>query len=284
MRGRFVLLCGLLLGAGCSSGESSSPSCPSSLPVNCTGDDLTWCCPADSSCGTLPPDCVSACPAATPVLCNPGEALPFCCVAGTRCAGAAGAYECVVGTDAGGAGSGSGGSSSSSGGAAGSTASDCPEPCGGTCCDPKSRCVFENGTTPTCELRCTTSSQCSADAPCCGEATSTCRPSGQDFACMCTTGAECSSGSCGPSTTRSFATPPQIGADYICKSNDGKPYDGCNGLTFCETGSCCYADKLGNKFCAVPCTADSQCGNMAKCIEYDASHTTCLGSLGCGLP
>ena len=286
MRRRFILFWALALG-GCTSAESPV-SCPSSNPVQCGAGSDGWCCPGDDTCGASKLECESShpCPSTSPVLCNPGEPLAFCCSTGTRCKPSLGSYLCEpsVGSGAsGGAGNSVGGGPGSVGGNAGAGVVDCPDPCGDTCCNSDSKCIFDDNTS-TCRLRCTTSSQCPTDAPCCGETAGACRPPNKDLECLCTTGSECASGSCAPSTLGSLSNLPGISGKYACKDNDGKPYDGCNGLTFCDAGSCCFADTRGNEFCALPCTSNAQCGPDSVCDQYDASHTSCAGNLGCGIP
>lgn len=286
MRAIFPLF-GLILVAGACGSQDQVSECPTSVPVSCSTSGRSWCCGTDATCGPTAPECVlkdHPCPATSPLLCNPGAPIAQCCPTGTRCVPTSDVYVCETDSALGGTGGlGAGGSAGSAAPQGGMANSACAERCGDTCCDATAKCLFNNPV-PVCRKRCATSSDCPTDTPCCDESTNVCRPGSEAKQCICTTGAECESGSCAPSTDASFATPPQVTGPYICKPKDGKRYDGCGGLTFCESGTCCFADSKGNQFCAEPCTSASECGSAAACVQYDASHTSCLGDRGCGVP
>ena len=94
----------------------------------------------------------------------------------------------------------------------------------------------------------------------------------------CTTSAECASACCAPQLNSS-GNP--VGP-YICKPNDGAPYDCCFGVfTDCGSGYCCFSDSNNNQFCSAPCDGPDQCG-AASCETYGNLHTTCSGDQGCG--
>jgi hypothetical protein len=102
-------------------------------------------------------------------------------------------------------------------------------------------------------------------------------PSPGTYQCTCAFGSDCNTGSCAPAID-ALGNP--IGP-YVCKFNDGKLYDGCNGAAVeCAVG-CCFEDSFQNLFCATECVNDSQCG-AAKCQTYGNDHTLCSGTLGCG--
>jgi hypothetical protein len=176
------------------------------------------------------------------------------------------------------------GGSSNQGGSPGGTggSSTCTKPCGGSCCNASSICVADPSGNEFCAQDCSDSSECPSASPCCGvlsDGSSACLPNELQAFCRCTTGSQCSSGACAPLTDNNLNP---IGP-YACVPNDGGPYNGCNGLlTTCEGGFCCFGDKMGNLFCALPCQNASQCGG-AKCIPYDNSKTSCDASFGCGL-
>jgi hypothetical protein len=148
--------------------------------------------------------------------------------------------------------------------------------CGVDCCAAGAICVRDSTGNTSCAEACDTSSTCPASAPCCAPISSgggACAANHAGQACMCTTGAECSSGACAPESEAALVP-------YVCKANDGAPYDGC-GL-FCGGTSCCVRDAAGNKFCAEPCSSPSECTAGASCNSYDFSNSTCSGSTACG--
>ncbi len=67
----------------------------------------------------------------------------------------------------------------------------------------------------------------------------------------------------------------------MCKANDGAAYDGCNGLTSCAGQYCCVTDSKANKFCALQCVNDSNCG-AAHCDPYSFASSSCGGPNACG--
>jgi hypothetical protein len=157
--------------------------------------------------------------------------------------------------------------------------------CGTTCCASGAVCVADQAGNHSCATSCTDSSQCPTDSPCCAPLTnggSACLANGvvQGQECRCTTGSECSSGCCAPAVDSS-GNP--IGP-YICKANDGAPYDCCEGSTSCTggTNNCCAIDSSGNYVCSAPCTNASNCG-AAKCDTLTlAAFSSCSGTTFCG--
>ncbi len=159
----------------------------------------------------------------------------------------------------------------------------CSTPCGSACCTSGSVCVKDSAGNQACAVSCTSGSQCPAATPCCavlqgggGACVGNGIVTGQ--ACICTTGAECSTGCCAP-LADSSGNPT---GPYVCKANDGAHYDCCVGATVnCGGNDCCVADSHGNEFCAEPCTNNSTCGS-GHCDTFDFSHTTCSGPTACG--
>jgi hypothetical protein len=131
---------------------------------------------------------------------------------------------------------------------------------------------------------CVTSGTCPMDSTCClrtyDGGPSMCTPDPQVAqTCLCATGADCNSGSCAPAVDPSGnPTGP-----YVCKPDDGSPYQGCVGTASCTAPFCCVTDKKGNQFCAMPCTSDSTCGS-GHCNAVDFSASSCTGSTrACGM-
>ena len=98
----------------------------------------------------------------------------------------------------------------------------------------------------------------------------------------CVTGKDCTSGCCAPATNVSGDP---VGP-YVCKPNDGRPYDCCNGIAVsCTSPACCVTDANDNSFCAPMCTGNGQCG-AARCIGgftfTSNPFSSCKGPLACG--
>lgn len=128
---------------------------------------------------------------------------------------------------------------------------------------------------------CVTSGTCPMDSTCClrtdGGGPSTCAPDlGVAQSCLCATGADCASGACAPAVDSSGnPTGP-----YVCKPDDGSPYQGCVNTASCAAPYCCVEDEKGNAFCAMPCTSDATCGS-GHCDALDfsgSSGSSCTGS------
>lgn len=131
---------------------------------------------------------------------------------------------------------------------------------------------------------CTTSGSCPMDSNCCLRTNdggpSMCMQDPQVAqSCLCATGADCASGSCAPAVDSSGnPTGP-----YVCKPDDGSPYQGCVGTASCTAPFCCATDGKGNQFCAMPCTSDSTCGS-GHCNAVHFTGTSCAGSAkACGV-
>lgn len=166
--------------------------------------------------------------------------------------------------------------------------------CGYACCNAGQTCFDDGtGTNKRCVTACTASSQCPQAMPCCGplDKTGKCDNSGTTWACIpnnvtcngpqvcrCSVGADCQSGSCAPHVDQGTMQP--IGP-YVCKANNGGPYNGCNGLQTCAGNTCCVTDGSGNKFCANPCTNNSMCA-PAQCNTYSFASSSCTGPKACG--
>lgn len=166
--------------------------------------------------------------------------------------------------------------------------------CGTQCCSAGATCFDDGAGNKKCATVCTASSQCKdASAPCCGplDSAGKCSNSGTRWACIpttgqcsgaricrCTTGTDCTSGSCAPHVDSISLQP--IGP-YVCKANTGGLYEGCNGVTTCSGNTCCVKDSNANRFCANACINASQCTG-AKCNTYDFSRSSCGGPTACG--
>ena len=157
--------------------------------------------------------------------------------------------------------------------------------CGSACCPAGQTCYEDSAGNPACVPTCTDSSSCPTASPCCSPLSngqSVCIANGlvAGQECRCSTGSECSSGCCAPAIDKNGSP---VGP-YVCKANDGQPYDCCNGSVSCSGGSnnCCVSDAQGNEFCAEPCTNDSNCG-AAHCDSLTpAALSSCSGSNFCG--
>ncbi len=78
--------------------------------------------------------------------------------------------------------------------------------------------------------------------------------------CLCTASSECTGSECAPMTD---ATGAPLGP-YLCKPDDGLPYDGCTTIS-CGSGFDCWTDSNGNEFCAVTCSSSSGCPGGTQC-------------------
>jgi len=158
----------------------------------------------------------------------------------------------------------------------------CSAPCGTQCCSSGSVCGSDTAGNNSCAQSCTSSSQCPAASPCCavlnnGDAACVANGVVTGQQCRCTGPSECAGGCCAPMTDTS-GNP--VGP-FVCKLNNGQPYNCCFGATTCAGNTCCVADNYGNQFCSLPCTNSSNCG-AAHCNVYNFSHTTCSGPTACG--
>jgi hypothetical protein len=167
----------------------------------------------------------------------------------------------------------------------------CANPCGGACCVAGAVCLDDGLGNKKCATGCTDSTQCPAAAPCCGPAAEgLCGSIGSTWACMpmtlcagevcrCTTGASCTAtGVCAPFMVSTNPVGP-----YVCKANDGKAYDGCDGDCL-GTGHCpnapgddCY-NVGGNTFCGKGCSIDSDCGDPGIVCCKPATCGNCINS------
>ncbi len=142
----------------------------------------------------------------------------------------------------------------------------------------------DSGTSPTTDGGNTDGSACAqpCGTKCCNTGEG-CHDDGSGPTCVptCTSGSDCPTGCCAPSTN---AAGDPVGP-YVCKQNDGKAYDCCAGFTVnCQVANtCCVKDGNGNEFCAGKCSANTECG-AAHCIGYEFSflRTTCKGPTACG--
>jgi len=240
------------LHASCGGGGNSSACSPSNPTGSCpSGQTCTNGACAATACS--PSNLSGACPAGQS--CLNGSCCQASSVCGSACCSAG--QACIGGQC-------------------------CSNPCGSQCCSSGSVCVTDTAGNKSCAQSCTSSSQCPAASPCCAVLTgggAACVANGvvTGQQCRCATTTECASGCCAPMTD---ASGNPVGP-YVCKPNDGQPYNCCFGTTVCGGNYCCVADSAGNQFCSLPCSSSSNCG-AAHCNTYDFSHTTCSGPTACG--
>lgn len=160
-----------------------------------------------------------------------------------------------------------------------------PEECVRRCCrGATSDCVVPDATVPDEPDAQAPADGSTCENPCggaCCQADEGCSLAGSGHArCVktCTTGGDCPTGCCAPATN---AKGEPVGP-YICKPNDGNPYNCCSGITVtCGADTCCVADERDNKFCAKKCLDNTQCGE-ARCVDYSFTWSTCQGPTACG--
>jgi len=155
--------------------------------------------------------------------------------------------------------------------------------CGSQCCVGTQVCAQDSFGNPSCTHPCMTSGTCPMDAPCClrvsADAGALCMPDPQvPQTCLCDKESACGSNTCAPAVDSSG----QPTGPYVCGPDDGSPYRGCVGPASCSAPYCCVTDKMGNKFCAMPCSSDSSCGS-GHCDPFDFSASGCSGDTkACG--
>ncbi|MGH7434756.1 MAG: hypothetical protein ACRENE_03700 [Polyangiaceae bacterium] len=216
-------------------------------------------------------------------------------------AGDGGSSGTSSGSD-GSSGSSSGGASADGGGDGGVVADaaegggdgGCANPCGGQCCSAGEGCFTDTASNKTCVLACTTSTTCPTSAPCCSPAAegrpvipavgSFCLPASSytGQACRCTTHSDCTGNVCAPLVNASGAP---VGP-YVCKANDGAPYNGC-GTCGCGSGYDCHNDPVaGESYCGKSCNVNADCSDSgAECCKPATCAncvTSCAGSGMCG--
>jgi hypothetical protein len=168
------------------------------------------------------------------------------------------------------------------------TGDACPagQQCGAVCCGPDSACVTGSAGA-SCVKTCASNAECKDQAtPCCQllkDGRGVCAPLGSTTTqqCRCNTSADCAATACCAPALDGTGSPR---GPYVCKPDDGEPYDCCDGVTVtCTTDHCCVGDDAGNNFCAVPCMGPSDC-SPAECDAYTFSvlATTCSGPTACG--
>jgi hypothetical protein len=181
--------------------------------------------------------------------------------------------------------------------------SSCPlgRACPTTCCDEGALCVSDNAGNKLCAVTCTANSECPSSSPCCqvflaefGGAIafeSACMPTQIGQQCRCASAnADCTTpstlGCCAPLTDDAGA-PIQ---PYICKSNDGKAYDCCNGSSACAAGLCCTDVRVSDggpeiisAVCAQPCQSASNCGSgvLESCVPTTGGSGACASANVC---
>ncbi len=178
----------------------------------------------------------------------------------------------------------SGGSSGSSSG--GTTCSAGQSPCAGSCCNANAYCFTDPAGNHSCATKCATSSDCLAASPCCALIPGTggvqvCLPNGTipSQQCVCTTSTECTTGCCAP-TTDSSGNPTK---PLVCKAADGSHYGCCMSGTSCsESTDCCLTvTTTGSKVCEQACQTSATCGNST-CQPLTSGM--CLSDLGSCVP
>jgi hypothetical protein len=198
------------------------------------------------------------------------------------------------GSDAGGSSGGilpSGDPDSGGGSSGGGNACPSGQPlCGANCCDSGSVCVDDGTGNTSCAQVCSTSSECPEAKDCCTvlDATATtgtgaCMPDGtaNGQACMCSSAAECESGTCGYEVDSN-----DLPVDVpICVANDGAPYDGCDDDA-CGAGFCCvqfsFGTTPGGSMCQKSCASDAECDANSTCQALTSG--SCDGSAGSCVP
>jgi hypothetical protein len=100
-------------------------------------------------------------------------------------------------------------------------------------------------------------------------------------ACLCSSGAECESGSCGYAVDTNDLPL----AETVCEPNDGLPYDGCDDDA-CGSGLCCLQVSFGSTpagdLCEKGCETDAQCDSSSTCQRL--SSGTCSALAGSCVP
>jgi hypothetical protein len=173
------------------------------------------------------------------------------------------------------------------------TPSKCPggaPECGANCCDTGSTCVDDGTGTLVCAELCSTSNDCPSAKGCCtvldstpstGKGACMANGSANGQGCMCSSGSECQSGTCGYAVD-SNNMPVAL---LVCEANDGLAYDGCDNGS-CGSGLCCLrvsnsSTMLGD-ICEKGCQNDSECDSNSVCQPLTSGN--CSGYLGSCVP
>lgn len=173
-------------------------------------------------------------------------------------------------------------------------AATCPVPCGADCCATTAVCLIDQSGNRACAPACNTSSDCQGhgNAACCvaltGGGGACVNPATGTYECLCKTASDCTA-----ATVGGPACVPVVSGDHVaskahaCGPDDGVLWHGCN-TTTCASGSDCWLDGGGNKFCTNSCNEDATCGNpgTACCVMPPAATCSnallsCSGSGGC---
>ena len=171
----------------------------------------------------------------------------------------------------------------------------CSNPCGEMCCADGDLCVSDQLGNYDCAATCDVNTDCTSPACCAvvqhaavgSKVWAACLdPAAYTNPCRCIQQTDCANMPGKPACVPVTFEDKVVAKVYSCAPNDGNPWNGCNGSTYCTTGYDCWTDGWGNNVCVHSCNSDSDCGNpgVACCVKTATCNnftTACQGTGGC---